>query len=104
MQPCDRIERGEHGALLPGRYVGGMFAGQHDPSVDGAEIVVVLLARSIAPLRKTAERRRLAVPAHRNAALEFLCVLRMDLRAEFHSLPDPFGRGERGPLERIGAE
>src|SRR3954447_8409511 len=104
MQPRDRVERGEHGALLPSRDVGGMLAGQHDPSVEGAEIVVVLLARGIAPLRKAAERCRLAMPADRDAVLEFLCVLRMDLCAEFHRLLDPFGRSKRGPLERMRAE
>src|SRR5437588_12485510 len=81
-----------------------MFARQHDASIEGAEIVVVLLARVLAPHRKAAERRRLAMPADRDAVLEFLFILRMDLRAEFEHLFDAFGRRQRGPFERIRAE
>src|SRR5258708_4036651 len=109
MQPRDRVERGQHRALLPGRQVGGVFARQHDASVERTEIVIVLLARRIAPLREATERRRLAMPADRDAVLELLFVLRVDLCAKLHDLSDALGRRERGPFigvrtERIRAE
>ena len=49
MQPRDRVECRQYRALLPGRQVGGMLAGEHDPPVERAEILVVLLARLLGP-------------------------------------------------------
>ena len=45
VQARDRVERGQNRVLLPGRNVGDVIAGQHDPPVDGAEIRVMLFRR-----------------------------------------------------------
>ena len=50
MQPPDRIQRGQDRALLPGRQLGGVLAGEHDAAVDLAEIGVMLLARILRPV------------------------------------------------------
>ena len=63
VQARDRVERGQNRVLLPGRNVGDVIAGQHDPPVDGAEILVMLLASAVGPPAKAAERPRNLVPA-----------------------------------------
>ena len=76
VQARDRIERGQNRALLPGRNVEDVLAGQHDPPVDGAEILVMLLASAVGPPAKAAERPRIPVPADCNAVFVFSLVLR----------------------------
>src|SRR4051812_5934241 len=78
VQPTDRIERGENRALLPGWQRGGVLAGEHDASVDLAEILVVLRAPLLRPVAAAAERGRHPMPGHRDAILELSLVLRVN--------------------------
>ena len=70
-----------------------MFAGQNDAAVDLTEVAVVRLSCFIRPVARAAERERNPVPGDRDAVLEFLRILRVDLSAEFdraaHSLGCP---------------
>ncbi len=69
----------------------------------------MLRAGVLGPHAEAAERPRHAVPADRNAAEEFLAVLRVDLRAPFDRAADALLGRQRGQLVRglpagIGAE
>src|SRR5947209_8574718 len=86
-----------------------MFARERDAAVDGAQVVVVLLARVVAPSAEAAEHPWNAVPPHRHAGLVFGGVLRVDLRAVLDRLLQPLRRRQRGEFvgvrpERVGAE
>src|ERR1700730_16094572 len=50
VQPRDGVERGEDGPLLPSRKRGGVLAGERDPPVDLAQIVIMRGARLLAPV------------------------------------------------------
>src|ERR1700727_1540947 len=71
VKPGDGVERREDCALLPGRGVGRVFAGEHDPVVDLAEVIVVLRPRLFRPIAGTAERERHAMPSDGNAVFKF---------------------------------
>src|ERR1700733_11038142 len=66
VQPGEGVERGEDCALLPSREVGRVFAGEHDPAVDLAQVVVVSRPGLVRPVARTAERERHAVPSDGN--------------------------------------
>src|SRR6201996_7797616 len=76
VQPRDGIERRQDRAFLPGRHIGGVFAGEHDLAVDPAQIVVMRGPRLIAPVAGTAECERHPMPGHRHAVFKFVLVLR----------------------------
>src|SRR5215475_10149093 len=71
VQPGDRVERREDRALLPGRNIRGMLAGERDAAVDGTQVAIVLLAHVVIPLAEAAEHPGHAMPADRNAVLVF---------------------------------
>src|SRR5687767_8043019 len=100
MEPPDRIERGGDGAFLPATDVRGMLAGDHEAPVDLAQMAVALGAGFLGPDAEAAERPGDAVPAHRNAAEEFLAVLRRDLRAPVERAADALLGRQRGQLVR----
>src|SRR5262245_15148797 len=104
MEPRDRIERREHGAFLPGEEHRGVLAREDDPSVDLAQVAIVLAARLVAPAAEAAVAPRHAMPADRDAVLELRGVLRMDLRALLDRAPHAFLRWHRGELVGIPAE
>src|SRR6516162_9926570 len=110
MQARDRVERGQERALLPAAQIGGMLAGEQDASIERAQVLVVARARRVGPAAAAAEHGGITVPGDRDAVLELLAILRMDLRTVGDRLGDPLGRRERRELEginageRIGAE
>src|SRR5258708_37175038 len=81
MQSLDRIQRREDGALLPGRNVGGVLAGQNDSAVDLTEVVVMGFSRFIRPVARAAKREWDAVPGDRDAVLELFEILGVNLGA-----------------------
>src|SRR6266516_6962718 len=99
-----------YGALLPCRQVGCMLAGQHDPAVDLAEIVITLCPRLFGPVAGTAEGKGYAMAGYRDPVVVFFAVLRVKAGAEFAGTGDPFGRRHRrefigvGAIEQIGAQ
>src|SRR5208282_1926329 len=56
MQAADRVERREDRPLLPGGNEGGVFAGEHNPSVDPAKVVVMGTTRFVRPIAGAAQR------------------------------------------------
>src|SRR5437588_6147970 len=60
-----------------------MFAGQEEPPVYRAEILVVLRASRLRPHAETAKGRRHAMPGHRYPCLKLFQSLRMNLRPIF---------------------
>src|ERR1700723_3196836 len=81
-----------------------MLARQHDATIDGAQILVVLGPRLLCPAAKTAQRPGYAMPGHRDAMLIFGTVLGMNLRAPFDCLPDAFLRRQCRHLIGLGPE
>ena len=63
MQALDRVQRRQDGALLPGRNVGGVLAGQNDSPIDLTEVVVMRFSRFIRPVARAAKRERDTVQA-----------------------------------------
>src|SRR3984957_13870075 len=59
-----------------------MFAGQRDPAVDLAEVVVMRFSRFIRPVARAAKGERYAMPGDGNAVLELGQILRVDPGAE----------------------
>ena len=101
VQPRDGIERGEDRALLPHRNVGSMFASEHDPPVDLAQVVVMLGALLLGPVAGASEGERHAMPCHRDAVFELGRILRMNAGTQSDSARDPFGRRHRGEFVRV---
>src|SRR6266700_4323323 len=81
MQTLHGVERRQHGTLLPGRQIRGMLASQRQAAVDLAEVLVVRVAGLLRPPAVTAVGPGNAVPTDRDAVLELLRILRMDLCA-----------------------
>src|SRR6185369_6927399 len=66
VEPADGVERRGNRALLPGRDVGGVLAGQDDPAVDRAHVVIVLGAQLLGPAAGAAERPGDPMPGDRD--------------------------------------
>ena len=58
-QELDRVKRRQDRAFLPGRQIGGVFAGEHESAVDLAEIVVMLLSVRVGPAGLAEEDQQL---------------------------------------------
>jgi len=67
-----------------------MLAGQHNPAVDLAQVVVMLCPRLLVPNAGTSERKRHAIPRHCNAVFKLLLVLWMNDRTQSHRTSNPF--------------
>src|SRR5258708_4101635 len=103
MQPRNGVERRQYRALLPRRNVGGVLAGENDPAVDLAQIVVVLVPHFIVPASGAAQGAGHPMPGHRDSVFELGAVLRMNAGAELDGARHPVRRGHRGEFIRIGA-
>ena len=103
MQSADGIERGGDRAFLPAWNIRGVFAGEHDASIDRAQVLVVLAAGVLIPDPEAAEREGHTMPGDRDAIVEFAAVLRVDLRAVIERPLDPRVRRHRGELHCVHA-
>ena len=103
MQAGDGIEGRQNGALLPCGNVGRVFACQHDPAVDLAEIAIVLRPRLFGPIAGAAQCKGHAMPRDSYAILVFGPVLRVNAGADFDGPGHPFGRRHRREFIRVGA-
>ena len=78
-----------------------MLAGEHNPAVDLAQVVVMLRPQLLRPVAGAAERERHTMPGDRNAVFELFVVLRMDARAQRDSARHALRRRHR--CEFVGA-
>src|ERR1700722_19518600 len=81
MQPADGIQGRCHRAFLPSTDERGVLAGQNDPSVDGAQLIVVLGARVARPHAGASHREGNAMPRHGHSIVELLAILAVNLLA-----------------------
>src|SRR5258708_5787858 len=103
MQPRNGIERRQDRPLLPRRNVGGVLAGENDPAVDLAQIVVVLVPHFLGPASRTAQGEGHPMPGHSNPVFELGAVLRMNAGTELDRARHPVRRRHRGEFVGIGA-
>src|SRR4051812_1370591 len=80
-----------------------MLAGEDDPAVDLAEIVVMFSPRFLAPISRASQREWDPVPGHGDAVFEFGAVLWMYAPAKFDGARHPVRRRHRGEFVRIRA-
>src|SRR6266700_928136 len=104
MQTLHGVERRQHGTLLPGRQIRGMLARQRQAAVDLAEVLVVRVAGLLRPQAVTAVGPGNAVPTDRDAVLELLRILRMDLYALAKDLAQTLFRRHGREFKRVGTE
>ena len=110
MEARNGVERGQDRALLPGRQIGRMLAGQHQPAVEGAQILVMRRPALVGPIAGAAQGEGRTMPGDGDAVFEFVLILRMDLRSEGDRAPDPLGRRQGGeligvrPVIQVGAQ
>src|ERR1700732_4575595 len=77
VQPPDGIERGSNGPSLPAPEIRGVFAGQRNPAVDLAQVLVVPGASIGGPHSKTTHGERRTMPGNGNAVVELFAILRV---------------------------